>query len=254
MSGLPSPVPHKVPDWLKSLPTPPPLPKGKRPSSKAFDDSIAPVGGTIKKPKTPSKKSTTPQKKKSGKNYQQDFDKRAEELNKLFPKHPLSAERLWDICDYTPSHAASEHLGSDTFDDMPPETRMKISDQLAKARSAKKTAKGKGIESLSGVKFSEPRMASPVPSSIYSELSSDTGYSTATTTHSQRSSSVEVKPTVSTSTAQLQPLRNPLTRAVLNNSNKNRCFINSTIHYLKAVLTQKEQSLLINQVYLPEEH
>ena len=254
LCDLLSPVPHKVPDWLKNQPPEPPLASRKRSAPSKLDDAIRPVGEPRKKAKATGKKNTAFQKKGSSKGYQDSFSKRAQELSLRFPGHPLDAEKLWDLCDYKPSAAAEEYLGREKFEDLPSESRMYLSDVFTKARASKKNATSKGIESLFGIETRKPLAPSPIPSSIISEFSTDTGYSTATITLSQQSSSAGVKPTFSATTTPFTPFRSPLARAVLTNPHKNRCFINTTIHYLKAVLTPEEQSHLIHLVYLPEEH
>ena len=246
LSDLPPATSHKVPDWLKNLPSTPMERKRSVPSS--FDDAIAVVGEGPKKAKVTGKKKTVPQKKRPGKDYRKEFEGWAESLTRMFPKHPVDARGLWGLCESTPAAAGEQYLGSEKFDGLPSETRAKLSDIFYKARTARKNAKAKGITPLSWTDSKKPHASSPVPSSILSDQSGDTGYGTMVSSLSQQSPTVETGPTAALS---LVP-KTPLTRAVLSNPHKNRCFINATIHYLKAVLSSEDQARLINLAYLPE--
>ena len=254
--GPPSPVSYKVPGWLKNMPSTPSSPFDMKSAFSNFDDAIAPVGESRKRAKPVNKKKGAAQKKTLGKDYQKDFAKWAEEFSLQYPKHSMSASALWGLSDFTSTIAAGHHFGHDTFDKMSSEKRMKLFTFFSKARNAKKTANKKGILSLSGLDTSQTASPSPVPSSTISKFSNDTGYSTATTIHSLLPSLPDVKPALSSLTTAPAPSQSssPLARAILTNPNKNRCFINATVHYLKAVLSPEEQSRLTNLVHLPEDH
>ena len=244
------PVSYQMPDWLEKMLSPPT--ERKRAAPDRLDDAIAPAGETLKKSRITGTKTTSFQPEQAADDYQKEFETRAIELIRMFPENPIDANKLWNLSDSPPSVAATKYLGSETFAHLPSKTRIWLCDCFINARVLKNKAQNNGIESLPGIDTKASHAPSPVPSSIISEQSTDTGYSTATSGQSLPPTFVDSKAAFSFPPARPVAPKNSTVRAVLTNPHKNRCFMNATIHYLKAVLPLEEQTRLINLVHLPE--